>query len=644
MVSGSAKLIIGIASALAPLVAGPLLLRQRRNPASNGPSAKNTGSFVYRPLDEGEFRLLTLHCEDPEGPIRCTLRNRSFEHAFDYWALSYVWDQKPRTAPGTEILDWIIFINSKEFSVKWNLLSALHHIRKCQKSDLTLWIDAICINQNDVSEKNGQLAMMGDIYRQADRVHAWLGESAEDSDRIMRKAIPIGNAHLEMWSPLSGDGEPSTGWSYLNVQSPEDFLARRQNINDSDVLDAADITAFHKLILRPYWERLWILQEVALGAQVVFQCGYITIPWEYFGWLSDSVDRRPNHELDNVNFDATSEFDLVARLRKRIRPLQILRSQWQNPVSSRDLKLIGLVQKFRDWGCFKKVDHLFALNGLITTIEAKANQPDYTLELNEVFGTLVLSYAKTYGRLDGLNCHTGEHCSHLRSWIPDFSKKNHMHSLIETPAMVMEWLHGPKKLYAAAKDTIPEVSMDTSCNLKIVGIHFDTVSETGPEFPVPKVPILVTPEIEEWAKDCSRTVSRWHPGIYGDNFEDAVFRTYIADTVLTGRMGVSLEVPDGQTTAEEFAATIQTFMWKASRGRRLMFTRKGYIGLGPSDTRNGDIICIFVGGQTPYVLRHNWSLVSPTFQFIGECYVHGIMDGEALDLMDFSKRETFILI
>lgn len=67
--------------------------------------------------------------------------------------------------------------------------------------------------------------------------------------------------------------------------------------------------------------------------------------------------------------------------------------------------------------------------------------------------------------------------------------------------------------------------------------------------------------------------------------------------------------------------------------RQLLISKKGYVGLGPMPTRKGDLICVLYGCSVPVVLRK----VGGHYVFIGECYVHGLMDGEALDLLAIKK-------
>lgn len=149
-------------------------------------------SSIYAPLrnDSREFRLLILKpSTDPLAPIRCKLKQASFDNGdLKYTALSYVWADPPGTTP--------IIVNGVETQITLNLEAALRHIRQ-PSCAATLWVDALCINQENIPEKNHQVEMMREIYSGAELVIAWLGSAREDSDLAMELLAK----KLEEWRP-----------------------------------------------------------------------------------------------------------------------------------------------------------------------------------------------------------------------------------------------------------------------------------------------------------------------------------------------------------------------------------------------------------------------------------------------------------
>jgi len=125
--------------------------------------------FVYGALDRNQdsFRLLKLFPAEKEAPVHCEIVNARISGTTGtYSALSYAWGEAQEQR--------FIQLNGKPFAVSPNLLQALEAIRN-RDIELLVWVDAVCINQMEVAERNHQVTMMGDIYRNAKSVLAWIG-------------------------------------------------------------------------------------------------------------------------------------------------------------------------------------------------------------------------------------------------------------------------------------------------------------------------------------------------------------------------------------------------------------------------------------------------------------------------------------
>jgi hypothetical protein len=151
----------------------------------------STSSFgcYQEPLLPGNIRLLRLYPDNALAtPVRCELFHYSLEHAGDsahpYDALSYVWGDPSNPKS--------IFVENREstsfedLSVTRNLYSALLRLRH-RFIERIIWIDAVCINQNDDREKEQQIQLMAKIYGHSTRVIVWLGESENNSDLGLRE-------------------------------------------------------------------------------------------------------------------------------------------------------------------------------------------------------------------------------------------------------------------------------------------------------------------------------------------------------------------------------------------------------------------------------------------------------------------------
>jgi len=139
--------------------------------------------FVYEPLDQHHdcTRLVTIEPSPRDvGPLRCRVRQVLFSQRPRYKALSYMWGDE------TDKLE--IFLNDKRFKVTSNLFYALHLLRQSRVED-AFWIDAICINQDDIQEKNRQIRIMPHIYFRASKVIVWLGRYS--SAQMVEEVSPL---------------------------------------------------------------------------------------------------------------------------------------------------------------------------------------------------------------------------------------------------------------------------------------------------------------------------------------------------------------------------------------------------------------------------------------------------------------------
>jgi hypothetical protein len=214
---------------------------------------------LYEPLsfDNHEIRLITLlPFKNPWDRIQCTVQRVSLRRrSVSYKALSYAWGDPSVTMP--------ISINGIEVPVTCNLKSALQHLRS-PVDGVALWIDALSINQHDVTEKNQQIPNMGHIYALAEEVLVWLGQEEDDSNLAMDLIRDWGSACLRCVSPGSRLEDVDIG--SILCRLPDPFNDRAWQ-------------ALRTLFDRAWWHRRWVVQEFVMGKEVSFQCGRKVIDW-----------------------------------------------------------------------------------------------------------------------------------------------------------------------------------------------------------------------------------------------------------------------------------------------------------------------------------------------------------------------------
>ncbi len=148
--------------------------------------------FQYAPLSgPRSIRILVLQpARKANRPIQCSFKEISLgddsSPELHYKALSYTWGAPRGTRP--------IFCEGQTILVTPNCEQALLHLRQKSKAR-NLWIDAICIDQQSVPEKNQQVPLMGEIYRYASCSILWLGRDTDaELSTVLRRAARYGNA------------------------------------------------------------------------------------------------------------------------------------------------------------------------------------------------------------------------------------------------------------------------------------------------------------------------------------------------------------------------------------------------------------------------------------------------------------------
>ncbi|KAJ4363426.1 hypothetical protein N0V83_009719 [Neocucurbitaria cava] len=203
----------------------------------------------HTPLSHGEFRLLRLEPGAGDEPIKCSLTNVSVEAiAGNYNAISYCWG--PPTQPQK-----IIFLDGRPIVVSDTLLDLLSHFNRLTPE--VYWLDALCIRQDDLEEKNTQIPLMRRIYSDARLVDIWLGPDKEDSGYVLEQIY----RGFENWKS-----------------------------------DSRCLIGLRNLLLRPWFQRLWVVQELVLARPEapVLRSGFASCKWGSFAAFM-KVREAPKH-------------------------------------------------------------------------------------------------------------------------------------------------------------------------------------------------------------------------------------------------------------------------------------------------------------------------------------------------------------
>ena len=317
---------------------------------------QSTDSFKYKALStsEPEIRLLKLlgrdsSCQGAAYPINCESYHVKVSELPDYKALSYTWDDA--SDPTHSIL-----INGQDFKVRENLWWGLNRLQP-KTGMFMIWIDAICINQDDNQERSQQVRMMKTIFQKARYVCVWLGPAHGNSDWAMKL--------LKDLCDCAGNEELILD----RFKHPE---IRRQ------------INALSSLYDRPYWGRIWITQELVLADHIWVICGNDIVSWNAFESIRNSFGKMSSRsELYQLLFKNTDEWSL-SNLRDKSKGPNLI-DMTRNDFQKRNLGLFESVSGHWPKAASNPRDLIYGLLGIIDEKETKEIEIDYSKSIARVY-------------------------------------------------------------------------------------------------------------------------------------------------------------------------------------------------------------------------------------------------------------------
>ncbi|KAJ8122378.1 hypothetical protein O1611_g9857 [Lasiodiplodia mahajangana] len=430
------------------------------------PSSQNDMSLqpkLYSPLDHSRrmIRLIEILPSDADDEqVSCRLEAVELSQDTRYAALSYVWGDTNTTET--------IIVNGVELPVTINLASALRHFRhsgfpQTQETGKLqcLWADAICINQAEdrdgLAERNHQVALMGDIYRNASSVLSWLGPP--DSNRIdlalqvIHDIAPVIGTTFEKHDLIDAtlqfipELRPIIGTEFVNsskqitdgVRTSVQWLASNLGamcLEDGSI--SPKWMPLHALSKNIYWARVWIVQEMVLAKSPSahwFICGTTSITFVelrrfndfllYFG-EQDFPWSPTDNEVGSTNTPLLASLSQPNCGIFRIWTLSHVVSLQQRAYSfwKEERSASVFLEAFANAmgrSATRPHDYLYAVLGLFST----SIKPDYNKSVKEVYLEAFLSCPGDLFHLSlelsgrGFN-DTNEH--NIPSWLPDLSK------------------------------------------------------------------------------------------------------------------------------------------------------------------------------------------------------------------------------
>lgn len=563
-------------------------------------------------------------------PVRCKLRTVPVRHTPKYEAISYVW----RKGRGD------ILCHGRRLKVPWSLVNALIRFRSTKKKRL-LWTDAVCINQENTTERGHQVQMMGDVFKNARRVLVWLGRDDEFS---AKKTFDFVSACF----PL------------LSLDEARAMI--RQSIRQDREL----VQHWKSFFQNDWFTRMWIVQEIGLASEATLYCGEASVEWEILA--------RVFHALEAGLYDIVVEHNLFS--------IGWVTDLWTqdfqgNRFAPESTTICEVLNRNRFQKCSNDWDRIYALlghqifqNNLSNPTSTFYLSVDYEVSLAELYTKVCQRVIRLSGSrplsILALVRHDPttikDFC--ISSWVPQLQSIQ-METLLDSEENPRFTAPGQQSIQPAFRDQ----------TLIVRGISFDTVAWTSDVFAQGCIP-----------RDPSNAVEMQNPHPlqqtwyyfeeHRREFNNDILEA-ICDSLTAGRCErrplCILNRKDrlgNETFNEDLMADLAAYLYEmgvdtgkmldmvsfgvpsrfswvqALNDRRVFVTSRGWVGIGPAVTSVGNEVCVLFGSPTPMVVWELPSAGEKLVRLCGESYVHGIMQGEAVQAMEAGDFEetTFNII
>ncbi|KAH6695217.1 heterokaryon incompatibility protein-domain-containing protein [Plectosphaerella plurivora] len=582
-----------------PLIASgprrqPTMLRiQNELPADWEAHEEQPKRLYFQHLKEGRWEPQWAH-PDPEFDMN---RYEKPRNPVSFEALSYTWGDSTTAEEAT-------IVSNPEKSVQepsetstlplsYNLAQAIRCLRYDDRPR-TLWVDAICINQQNRPEVDVQVARAGTVYEEASRVVIWLGPETHDSSLAISKLDYLGSQVMANSKHilLSTPDATETDWHLRSTPLP---------------YDPPTWTAIDSLLRRPWFTRVWVQQELHLADQAIFVCGKDEISREKLWRATLALSKK------NVLSPAVSR-TILTSTKKSLMPFHSSSTIFQ------------IFNRVRRRQCKDKRDLVYGALGLFPPSFRSLIAVDYSLSIDEVYANFVRVHSKHVRRLEMLrNCTSGVGRVGVPSWLPDFSSRSTSNAMLGT----WHFSAGHSACHVEFRGPI----------LDATGVEVDALESVSELIPLPTGRpdgtveaavqvirwLIAAFQAENAGTNLGSRPDNWIWNLVGKFLYDRLpsdligkhdeLRQILRTSKVFGS-GDSGDVVEGQLSYPEgHCLDLLT-------GRRVTSTKQGHRGIAPADAQPGDIIACFLGCDSPIALRPT----SGGYLVVGECFMPAYAD------------------
>lgn len=608
-------------------------------------------AFQYEPLDPNPEKLILRRLEllPGTGQIRCKLESFSLNDKPDYETISYHWGSVAKTQQ--------IVCNSACLTITDSLYSALIRFRKADESRY-LWVDQLCINQADFDERGRQVGFMREIYENAIRTLIWLGGKEDDDpgaafDLLTRLAIAQRRRRA---------CTPPDKRTIYELSAAE--------VAEYDLPEATNVIwkTFQFIFFRPWFSRLWVIQEVNVSKSALICCHNSEISAaDFMEGVDCANELGPLWLVGNITFD---------------NPFRVLKNQSQDVERP---SLISLLIGFSYFQASDPKDKVYALLGLAPAHERAKIIPNYNLTAEQVFHSTTIAILEQSGNLDILCAETKRHAqevetevSDLPTWVCNYVNSS-PHCLLPQYNFLrtQRGIQAPKFCASGNFACQPAFSADRR-ELILSGFVLDSIDAIGPHSPPVnrsgKSAFSMLKHAQDGAEflrvftystSFAQSVGPkyrngedindvlWQLVVGGcapeeyqvaqSEFQQWFIQTHYSFRILRrcyllrswtvcflvicfviGRVAILDKLKIRRPLENSFMNRLGS----SSEDKGFIRTTNGWLGLASAGCKVGDVVSLVRGGTMPLVLRAD---SAGKWKLVGAAYVHGVMYSEAFE-------------
>ncbi|KAI9710764.1 MAG: hypothetical protein M1820_002597 [Bogoriella megaspora] len=560
----------------------------------------------------------------------------------EYISISYTWGEYRLCVP-LRLKDSTVILTSRNASDALNF-------NAYEPGDY-VWLDQVCINQTDVTERNAQVRLMARIYGQSLACFIWLGRQDEESSDVFSIIDELAEGLKNVYATDE----------FLSL-FPNDHTSIRESLKVMEpaikipALDDKRWPALIRFLHRPWFSRMWTFQEAVAPDSFAFNCGDRIIEFSDLHAAALTI---------GVGYPWDVEYPLA---RDCFVPIlngrNALRSRRAQPLE--DLLLLA---HSTNRSCHDQHDRIYSLLGLVRYETMIPIEINYDSSVEDLYTTVTKAIIEDSGSLqilclmvDQLDTKVGS----LPSWVFDWTTPSGAMTRIE------RWQTDDPFFHASQGRSVSDQVLKRppeSQELIVYGRLCDRVTEVsylkqGENYTTAALRF-------EWLFNevypTLRTVLRRKDYLSSGQIRNKIFQTLFVHEIHGSSQDHDFKPPtiverlnelfsiveeDSETLSKDISEAWHSFSPELARwlrslgvqlvhgmGRRFAVLEKYFFGLCPGHVVGGDVIAILHGMSVPAVLRKD----GDKYHFIGPCLVDGMMFGEACDWAE-DEADTFVLI